>query len=128
MSNERESPANVCPHFRRAVELIGRRWTGAILSALLGGARRFTDVSQAVPGLSDRLLSERLKELEAEGIVVRVVDLASPGRVEYQLTPKGRDLHEVTDAVTNWAYRWLPRECEGASEAVVPAERLVSAG
>ncbi len=128
MRNERETPANVCPHFRRAVELIGRRWTGAILSALLGGARRFTDVSQAVPGLSDRLLSERLKELEAEGIVVRVVDLASPGRVEYQLTAKGRDLREVTDAVTSWAYRWLPHECAGTDEAALPAKRLVSAG
>ncbi len=128
MNNERETPANVCPHFRRAVELIGRRWTGAILSALLGGARRFTDVSQAVPGLSDRLLSERLKELESEGIVVRVVDLASPARVEYQLTEKGRDLHEVTDAVTSWAYRWLPREYPSTDESALPSEQLVSTG
>lgn len=128
MSKERETPANVCPHFHRAVELIGRRWTGAILSALLGGARRFTDVSQAVPGLSDRLLSERLKELEAEGIVVRVVDLATPARAEYQLTAKGRDLHEVTDAVTSWAYRWLPREGVSMDEGDRPVERAVSTG
>lgn len=127
MTRERETPANVCPHFHRAVELIGRRWTGAILSALLGGARRFTDVSQAVPGLSDRLLTERLKELEAEGIVVRVTGVASPARAEYRLTAKGRDLHEVTDAVTNWAYRWLPQECASANERVRPPKRLVSA-
>lgn len=128
MSNEREQRANVCPHFHRAVELIGRRWTGAILSALLGGARRFTDVGQAVPGLSDRLLSERLKELEAEGIVVRVVDPTTSARVEYQLTAKGRDLHEVTDAVTSWAYRWLPRECGTADEEARAGKRLVSTG
>ncbi|CAN0434378.1 unnamed protein product, partial [Phaeothamnion confervicola] len=59
---------SVCPRFHRAVELVGRRWTGAILSAMLSGASRFTDIVNAVPGLSDRLLSERLKELETEGI------------------------------------------------------------
>lgn len=110
MSSEPEHSRNVCPHFHRAVELIGRRWTGAILSALLGGATRFTDIVHAVPGLSDRLLSERLKELEGEGIVDRVVHPDMPVRIEYQLTEKGRDLHSVTDAVTNWAYRWLPKQ------------------
>jgi DNA-binding HxlR family transcriptional regulator len=102
-----DSISNVCPHFHRAVELVGRRWTGAILSAMLGGATRFTDIVHAVPGLSDRLLSERLKELESEGIVTRIVHPDTPVRIEYQLTEKGRDLSSVTDAVTAWAYRWL---------------------
>ncbi len=128
MCSEPEYNSNVCPHFHRAVELIGRRWTGAILSALLDGATRFTDIVHAVPGLSDRLLSERLKELEAEGIVVRVVHPDTPVRIEYQLTDKGRDLHTVTDAVTRWAYRWLPRPAESQSADPYAAKELLSVG
>lgn len=97
---------SVCPKFHRAVELIGRRWTGAILSALLMGATRFTDIIHAVPGLSDRLLSERLKELEAEGIVQRIVHPETPVRIEYQLTEKGHELNAVTATVSEWASRW----------------------
>src|ERR687897_618340 len=97
---------------RRPIELIGRRWTGAILGAMLSGETRYTDIIQAVPGLSDRLLSERLKELEAEGIVVRHVHPDTPVRIEYCLTAKGRDLGEVTDAVSAWAHRW---SAEGVS-------------
>jgi DNA-binding HxlR family transcriptional regulator len=93
--------------YHRAVELVGRRWTGAILMVLLQGASRFTDIVHAVPGLSDRLLSERLKELEAEGIVIRIVHPETPVRIEYQLTNKGRDLSGVAEAVTSWATRWL---------------------
>lgn len=106
MSNHQEY-ACVCPRFHRAVELVGRRWTGAILSSMLSGATRFTDIVHAVPGLSDRLLSERLKELEVEGIVVRIVHPDTPVRIEYKLTDKGRDLSSVTDAVSGWAERWL---------------------
>lgn len=116
---------NVCPHFHRAVELVGRRWTGAILSALLGGATRFTDIVHAVPGLSDRLLSERLKELEAEGIIDRIVHPDTPVRIEYQLTEKGRDLYSVMDAITKWAYRWLPEQCETQPEEFQAAEALL---
>jgi len=126
MCDEPEQRSNICPHFHRAVELIGRRWTGAILSALLGGATRFTDIVHAVPGLSDRLLSERLKELEAEGIVDRVVQSDTSLRIEYRLTEKGRDLHGVTDAVTNWAYRWLPQPVETDSGESHPSKELVS--
>ncbi len=97
----------LCPHFHRAVELIGRRWTGAILRALLSGATRFSDVTAAIPGLSDRLLSERLKELEAEGIVTRTVIPETPVRVEYRLTEKGRALSAVIAAVSAWASEWL---------------------
>lgn len=96
-----------CPRFHHAVELIGRRWTGAILRAMLHDAVRFTELRQAVPGLSDRLLSERLKELEAEGIVERVVYPETPVRIEYHLTEKGRALQSVIDAVSEWAERWV---------------------
>lgn len=101
------SPGTVCPYYHHAVELIGRRWTGAILSVLLDGAFRFSDITASVPGLSDRLLSERLRELEAEGIVARTVIPDIPVRVEYHLTPKGRALHDVIAAITAWSHEWL---------------------
>lgn len=128
MCSNTEQSNNVCPHFHRAVELIGRRWTGAVLSALLAGATRFTDIVHAVPGLSDRLLSERLKELEAEGIVDRIIHHDTPVRIEYQLTDKGRDLHGVTDAVTNWAYRWLPDQNRPETAPVDAGKDLVTIG
>jgi DNA-binding HxlR family transcriptional regulator len=96
-----------CPTFHRAIELIGRRWTGAILRAMLSGEARFSDIASVVPGLSDRLLSERLKELEAEGIVRRTVVASTPVRVDYALTEKGQALNEVIMAVSNWAEHWL---------------------
>ena len=96
-----------CPAYHHAIELIGRRWTGAILRALLSGEARFSDIAQVVPGLSDRLLSERLKELEAEGIVMRTVVPSTPVRVDYALTTKGQALSEVILAVSTWAEEWL---------------------
>ncbi len=106
-----------CPVFHRAVELIGRRWTGVILRAMLTGSSRFSDISATVPGLSDRLLSERLKELEAEGIVRRTVVPTTPVQVEYALTPKGLALNEVIISISDWAETWVEPEaaCEDAS-------------
>ena len=96
-----------CPYYRRAVELIGRRWTGAILRALASGVNRFSDIADTVPGLSDRMLSERLKELENEGIVVRTIHPETPVRIDYQLTDKGRSLRKVMEELSSWAYAWL---------------------
>ncbi len=96
-----------CPHYRRAVELIGRRWTGAILRAMLSGVERFSDLAATIPGLSDRMLSERLKELESERLVVRTVIPETPVRIEYRLTEKGRALGAVMEAVSAWAHDWL---------------------
>ena len=114
-----------CPVYHRAIELIGRRWTGAILRALMSGATRFTDVTAAVPGLSDRLLSERLKELEAEGIVSRTVVPSTPVRIEYGLTEKGYALNDVMAAVSEWAETWLRRPDDAAG--VGAAERAPAA-
>jgi DNA-binding HxlR family transcriptional regulator len=99
-----------CPRYHAAVELIGRRWTGAILRAMFSGATRFHQLLDAVPGLSDRLLSERLKELEAEGIIARTVHPGPPSRIEYSLTERGRDLEEAVRAISRWADRWLPAQ------------------
>jgi DNA-binding HxlR family transcriptional regulator len=96
-----------CQLYHRAVELVGKRWTGAILLVLLDGPLRFSEIRQLVPDLSDRLLSERLKELEAEEIVQRKVLDASPVRVEYGLTGKGMALEPAVRALKSWANYWL---------------------
>jgi DNA-binding HxlR family transcriptional regulator len=99
--------APFCAQYREAMEIIGRRWTGAILRVLLTGTTRFGEICTLVPGLSDRLLSERLKELECEGLVVRTVTPNTPVLVEYHLTEKGRALEGVIHAVADWADRWI---------------------
>jgi DNA-binding HxlR family transcriptional regulator len=96
-----------CPNFHRAVELIGARWTGAVIRALLSGVTHFSELAGVVPGMSDRMLSERLKELEAEGIVVRQVTPSTPVRVEYHLTERGHALGEAVNAISAWANDWL---------------------
>jgi DNA-binding HxlR family transcriptional regulator len=101
------APEQVCPRFHKTIELVGRRWTGAIVQLLLAGPRRFSALRGAVPGLHDRLLSERLKELEAEGLVTRCVYAETPVRIEYALTHKGRDLDRVFAELHRWADRWI---------------------
>jgi DNA-binding HxlR family transcriptional regulator len=101
--------SSFCPQFHSAVELIGRRWNGAILRAMLSGVNRFSDISGTVPGLSDKMLSERLKELERRGVLVRRVIPVTPVRIEYELTDKGRDLQVVVYALAEWAGRWPDR-------------------
>ncbi|MSP21909.1 MAG: transcriptional regulator [Dehalococcoidia bacterium] len=96
-----------CPYYHEAVELIGRRWAGVIVRALLGGTTRFSDIARAVPDLSDRLLSERLKELEGAGVIERHVIPETPVRVEYELTDKGRALARVVEAISVWADQWI---------------------
>jgi DNA-binding HxlR family transcriptional regulator len=99
-----------CPRYHRAVEVIGKRWTGAILRAMLLDVTRFAELRAVVPGLSDRMLTERLKELQDEGIVERIVHAETPVRIEYQLTEKGRELHDAVYALSRWADRWIPLE------------------
>jgi len=97
-----------CPRYHQAVELIGRRWTGAILRVLLTGRKRFHAIHDAIPGISDRLLTERLRELEAETIVTRRVVAGPPLQVDYELTDKGRELEPVILGVAHWAEKWIP--------------------
>jgi DNA-binding HxlR family transcriptional regulator len=98
----------LCPRYHHAVELLGRRWTGAIVRLLLGGPARYNELRGLIPDISDRMLAERLKELEAEGIVVRTVIPEAPIGVEYALTDKGRALEAPVAAIGKWAERWLP--------------------
>ncbi|MGQ0701912.1 MAG: winged helix-turn-helix transcriptional regulator [Gemmatimonadales bacterium] len=97
-----------CSRFHRAIELIGSRWSGTILNALLGGPLRYAELRHAIPDITDRMLSERLKELEQEGIVKRRVEPETPVRVEYELTAKGRALEKALRAVAVWAEEWIP--------------------
>lgn len=99
-----------CPMFHHAIELIGRRWTGAIIRALRCDLVRYNEIAATIPGLSDRLLSERLKELEAEGVVERAVIPETPVRIEYRLTDSGRDLIPALDAMSEWAEKWITLE------------------
>ena len=100
------------PRYEQALQFLGKRWTGLLLDSLLGGPRRFCELTSAVEGLSDRVLSDRLRELELAGIVERVVYPHIPVRVEYQLTEKGRALKPVIDAVHTWAERWVELPAE----------------
>ncbi len=97
-----------CPYFHQAVELIGRRWTGAILEILMqGGSLRFSTIAAAVPDLSDRMLSDRLKELESYALVERTVFPGPPVRVQYALTRKGQALAPALTELKRWARLWL---------------------
>lgn len=101
-----EGEAPVCAHFQRAAEIVGRRWNPQIVRVLLVGPARYRDLRAGIPSISDHLLSARLKELEAAGIVSRTVDSSTPIRIEYSLTPAGEALADVIGALARWAERW----------------------
>jgi len=107
MTSFTEANVPMCPRYERAIQLLGKRWTGLLLDALLRGPQRFCELTSAVEGLSDRVLSDRLRELEVEGIVERIVYPHIPVRVEYQLTEKGKALAPVVDAIHAWAQEWV---------------------
>jgi DNA-binding HxlR family transcriptional regulator len=102
-----EGESKLCSRFHHAVELIGRRWSGAIISMMIGGPQCFNELLAAVPGLSDRLLTERLRELESEGLVRRTVIPGPPVRVSYELTEAGEGLKPVIESLGRWAERWV---------------------
>src|SRR6266850_3887067 len=97
---------SLCARFHQASELIGRRWTGAIIFVLLRSRCRFATLRDAIPDITDRMLTERLQELEQEGILKRTVVPETPVRVEYALTRKGHALGAAMDAIADWAHKW----------------------
>ena len=109
MKETAPSPA-LCARFHHASELVGRRWTGAIIYVLLQQTCRFATLRDAIPDITDRMLSERLQELEEEGIVARTVVPETPVRVEYSLTRKGKGLAEAVESLANWAEKHIPLE------------------
>lgn len=113
----------VCPRYERAMQVLGKKWTGLIIHVLLSGKKRFCELKASMPEVSDRVLSERLKELEDEGIVARRVHDTRPVLIEYELTPKGRDLEPVVAAIQRWANRWY-----GAGAGRPPAAGAMAVG
>lgn len=105
-----------CPHFQKAIELIGARWSGTVLRALLDGPMRFSEIASGIPDISDRSLSRRLKELEGVGVLSRRVEATQPVSVHYELTGKGRELEAAIAAVERWAHDWV-------APTSVPADR-----
>jgi DNA-binding HxlR family transcriptional regulator len=106
MKNSAPQIPELCTRFHRASELIGRRWTGAIIYVLLRKRCRYAVLRDAIPDITDRMLSDRLQELEQEGIVERTVVPEIPIRVEYSLSKKGRALASAIDAIADWAEKW----------------------
>lgn len=97
----------ICPRYQHAVEILARRWTALILKILMQGPQRFSELAERLEVVSDRVLSERLKELEAEGMLERHVIADTPVRVEYILTEKGYAIHSVINELEKWGERWL---------------------
>ena len=118
MKDAAEHPPALCAKFHRSIELIGRRWTGAIIYLLLKSRCRFATLRDAIPDITDRMLSERLQELEQEGIIDRTVIPDTPVRVEYALTRKGRALTEAMDAIAQWSEKWSDVDTSSSAASV----------
>jgi len=124
MKDRAAHPRPLCSKFHRASELIGRRWTGAIIFVLMESPRcRFATLRKEIHDITDRMLSERLFELEQEGIVERTVIPESPVRVEYALTKKGRELAAAVDAIGDWAKKWIETDVPKAAASKTSARR-----
>lgn len=123
----------VCPRFQHAAELVGRRWTAAVIWVALEGPARFGEIRRSVPGLSARMLAERLRELEAEGLLARQTRSGDPQLTEYALTSKGRALAGVVRALEEWVAAWDPPGARAhapasASREPGPEARLAEGG
>ncbi|MBO9596676.1 MAG: helix-turn-helix transcriptional regulator [Cohnella sp.] len=99
--------SKMCPKYESAAELLGKKWTGLIIRVLLGGPKRFKDIKEQIPDMSDKMLTDRMKELEALGILTRTVYPEMPVRIEYELTEKGHQLEEVIVSIQNWGETWM---------------------
>ena len=102
----RQSP-NLCMRFQAAADLLGKRWTALIIQQLQEGPRRYSELAEAIDVVSERMLIQRLKELEQAGVVERRVIDEQPVRVEYRLTEKGRALGRVVGGLQRWAEQWI---------------------
>ncbi|MDT2011451.1 winged helix-turn-helix transcriptional regulator [Carnobacterium divergens] len=110
MTSCEERQKTICPKFEQTFSILGKKWMGLIIDVLLEGPQRFKDMAAKIPSVSDRVLVERLKELEQAGIVTRTVYPDSPVRVAYSLTEKGESLKPVMDEVQCWADKWIDSE------------------
>lgn len=107
----------VCARFHAAIELIGARWSGAVLRAMFTGSSRYADIKAAIPGISDVMLTRRLRELEGAGLIYRQVINGSPVHVEYQLSQMGFETGPVLDAIIAWSHKWIPIPAGAADDS-----------
>ena len=112
-SSAHDVATGICPHYEAAMGLLARRWTGLILTSLMNAPSRFSEIGEAVDGISDRMLSQRLVELENTGLIERHVDASKrPVLVEYAITPMAKELTPVFGALQEWAEKWMPAQIE----------------
>jgi DNA-binding HxlR family transcriptional regulator len=97
----------ICPKYEAALGILAKKWTGLILRVLIEEKRRFRDIREQIPQMSERMLAERLKELEACGLIHRHVYPETPVRIEYKLTEKGTGLAPVLESIEVWAEKWI---------------------
>ncbi|MGX7351552.1 transcriptional regulator [Enterococcus canis] len=101
----------LCPKFEKTFSILGKKWNGLIIDVLLEtGPQRFGELASKIPMVSDRVLVERLKQLEEDGIVRRDVNCSEKTRIEYQLTEKGKDLQSAMALLQNWGEKWVAAE------------------
>ena len=99
--------SRMCPKYELAIELLGKRWTALIIRVLLGGPKRSKDIKEQIPEMSDKMLTDRMKELEGAGVVVRHVYPETPVRIEYELSDKGKSLEHVIESIQEWSDSWM---------------------
>lgn len=97
----------MCPKYEAAADILGKKWTGLIIRVMLGGPKRFKEIKEQIPEMSDKMLTDRMKELESQNIVKRTVYPEMPVRIEYELTPKGRELQPVIESIQSWGEQWM---------------------
>lgn len=115
-----KSDEQLCPRFQQAIDIIAKRWSPLIIKVLMAKALRFNEIAERLESVSDRMLSERLKDLEVENIVQRVVHCSTPVRVEYSLTEKGKALGPVIEEIERWSHEWIPLESASEAPPAVP--------
>ncbi|MGE2815730.1 winged helix-turn-helix transcriptional regulator [Mycobacterium heidelbergense] len=109
MDHSREPTAWLpyCPYYAAAGDILTRRWAPTVLRALVTGPKRFGEIAAAIPDMTDKLLSQRLKDLEDEGLIERFLGDGRPARVEYRLTEKGVELGDILLDINLWALKWI---------------------
>lgn len=102
LPRSKEELKHICTTFHSAIEFIGKRWMGVVIYTLLKGPKRYNEIISSIPGISDRLLTERLRDLENEGLIIKRMIAVSPKKVEYELTATGKELEEVIHVLMKW--------------------------
>lgn len=102
----------ICPRFEEAFSILGKKWAGLIIDALLDSPKRYKELLETIPAVSERMLAQRLKELEQEGIVQKLTKNGYEAHYGYCLTEKGQALEDVMIDIHHWADEWMEDECD----------------